>query len=269
MPVYDNSLLIQNSWVYQGDSLGPVTRETRQVLNADLKKRLVTDVRVGHREDLLICTILDPRFKLMNWSGCTEEMKADAEKFLRENYKMDWSPVAVAKQKLLLAAEDPAPEEAEAESNKMVEERRHARELLQKKGQPKVALMAGKRKRDVGGIASFMDTFLAEDDDDDEVEAEEVVPGEYEEVERYLRLPQIKLVDDVGNDQDILQWWKNHADKLPHLAKMARQFLALPASSAGPERLFRGAGLMHDDMRKQIKEGTLEMQLRVRVNCPL
>ena len=49
---------------------------------------------------------------------------------------------------------------------------------------------------------------------------------------------------------------------------MARQFLAAPASSASAERLFSGAGKMHDDLKKATKEGTLEMQLFVAANYP-
>jgi hypothetical protein len=44
--------------------------------------------------------------------------------------------------------------------------------------------------------------------------------------------------------------------------------LALPASSAGVERLFSAAGRLHDDLKKAIKEDTLSMQLEVKVNIP-
>ena len=63
----------------------------RKTLHGQNKTRFVTDEREGHREDNLICTILDPRFKLMNFNGCTAEMKADAESYLRENFMADWS----------------------------------------------------------------------------------------------------------------------------------------------------------------------------------
>ena len=42
-------------------------------------------------------TILDPRFKLMSFSGCTAEMKDLGETHLRSNYKAVWSHVAVTK----------------------------------------------------------------------------------------------------------------------------------------------------------------------------
>ena len=43
-------------------------------------------------EDLLISSILDPRFKLMDFQGCTREMKTLAERYLRDNYAADWAP---------------------------------------------------------------------------------------------------------------------------------------------------------------------------------
>lgn len=64
----------------------------RKCLYAENKSRFITNERVGHSEDNMICTILDPRFKLMNFNGCTAEMKSNAEFYLRENYKADWAP---------------------------------------------------------------------------------------------------------------------------------------------------------------------------------
>ena len=62
-----------------------------KILHGKNKTRFVTEEREGHRKDNLICTILDPRFKLMNFNGCTAEMKADAESYLRENFMAEWS----------------------------------------------------------------------------------------------------------------------------------------------------------------------------------
>ena len=88
------------------------------------------------------------------------------------------------------------------------------------------------------------------------------------EIERYLRLPQIPVIDPSGRDQDILDWWRHEAPDFPHLSKMARQFLSAPASSASVERLFSSAGKMHDDLKKNTSEETLESQLIVGLNLP-
>jgi hypothetical protein len=92
--------------------------------------------------------------------------------------------------------------------------------------------------------------------------------GDCDEVERYLRLPQIALHSAFGHDHDILYWWKQHTPDFPFLSKMARQFLASLASSAGLERLFSGARMMHDDLKKSTDELTLENQLLISMNFP-
>ena len=79
----------------------------RKTLYEDVKRRFVDNERDGHLEDLLVSTILDPRFKLMNFegvcymlvllkgstysclittlvSGCTHDMKMNAERWLKD-----------------------------------------------------------------------------------------------------------------------------------------------------------------------------------------
>ena len=75
---------------------------------------------------------------------------------------------------------------------------------------------------------------------------------ELDEFETYLNMRPAPVTT------DILAWWRNNEDKLPTLAKMFRQFLALPASTAGVERLFSGCGRMHDDFKKATQEKTLK-----------
>ncbi len=44
--------------------------------------------------------------------------------------------------------------------------------------------------------------------------------------------------------------------------------LSAPASSASVERLFSSVGKMHDDLKKNVSEETLESQLKVCLNYP-
>ncbi len=67
----------------------------RRKLYSENKRRFVDEERVGHKEDLLLSTILDPRFTLMIFPGCTNEMIEDAETYLRSAFRIDWSPSAV------------------------------------------------------------------------------------------------------------------------------------------------------------------------------
>jgi hypothetical protein len=52
-------------------------------------------------------------------------------------------------------------------------------------------------------------------------------------------------VQQVPLDTDPLMWWKQHVQEFPHLARMARQYLTVPATSASPERLFSSVELVH------------------------
>ena len=59
----------------------------------------------------------------------------------------------------------------------------------------------------------------------------------------------------------MLLWWKEKEAKWPNLAKMVKQYFAVPASSAGVERVFSAAGKMHSDLSKSAKDSTLEHSL--------
>ena len=71
------------------------------------------------------------------------------------------------------------------------------------------------------------------------------------ELNAYMRVQQ------VTNDTDPLIWWKQHQEEFPRLARMARQYLAVPASSASPERLFSSVGLVKSDLRGRLLDTTL------------
>ena len=94
-----------------------------------------------------------------------------------------------------------------------------------------------------------------------------------DDLEKYAALPV-----EANLDLDVLAWWKaRDHDKpadpasgrpagLPHLAKMAAQFLGRPATSAGVERMFSKAGKLHDDMKKGQEDDTLEHSLFAAAN---
>ncbi len=92
------------------------------------------------------------------------------------------------------------------------------------------------------------DAFLNEDEEEDE-EEDEIVVEKYTEVDQYLLLPQLS----ESMSFDLLAWWKNHSTMWPNLTKMARQYLALPATSDGVERLLSNGGKMHTSPRGSTK----------------
>jgi len=58
--------------------------------------------------------------------------------------------------------------------------------------------------------------------------------SEEDELDGYLSTPT------VVEKTDVLLWWKLNAEKYPRLAEMARDYLAIPATSAPVERAFSG-----------------------------
>ncbi len=71
------------------------------------------------------------------------------------------------------------------------------------------------------------------------------------ELNAYTRVQQVPL------DTDPLMWWKQHVQEFPRLARMVRQYLAVPTTSASSERLFISAGLVKSDFRGSLLDNTL------------
>ena len=95
--VYLNGKLMKEEIVKHED-LSSEVQHVRNILHSENNSRFKEKEREGHVEDLLISTILDPRFKLMNFVGCTSKTKSDAENYLRAAYEADWSPTAIARE---------------------------------------------------------------------------------------------------------------------------------------------------------------------------
>lgn len=83
-----------------------------------------------------------------------------------------------------------------------------------------------------------------------------------DEFDSYMSLPPLGLEP----DDCVLTWWTQHEAELPHLSRMARQFLAAQASSAAVERLFSKAGLVHTDLRKATSEEQMAHLLMASIN---
>lgn len=47
---------------------------------------------------------------------------------------------------------------------------------------------------------------------------------------------------EVDSDADPLEWWRCHQANFPRVAKLARQYLCIPATSAPSERVFSTGG---------------------------
>ena len=65
---------------------------------------------------------------------------------------------------------------------------------------------------------------------------------------------------------DLLEWWKGHETKYPNLARMAKQYLSMPATSAGVERLFSKAGKQYDNLSHNKSAESLQHSLMASTN---
>ncbi|KAK3234342.1 hypothetical protein CYMTET_55406 [Cymbomonas tetramitiformis] len=109
-------------------------------------------------------------------------------------------------------------------------------------------------------LVSFLED--SDDDEDNLVSSASAAPSTKveDEFKKYLSLPA------CDGNLDILEWWRGNSTELPNMVRMARQFLAAPASTAGVERTFSACGQMHSDLRKSVKEGTLQHSLMASIN---
>ena len=58
---------------------------------------------------------------------------------------------------------------------------------------------------------------------------------------------------------NILMWWKKHAVRFPYLSRLARRYLAMPATSASVERLFSVAGQVVSAKRARLDPSTVTL----------
>ena len=80
------------------------------------------------------------------------------------------------------------------------------------------------------------------------------------EIERFMSLPALK------QDQNTLLWWKRNAEEYPHLSKLAKTFLCIPATSVPAERVFSSAGLIVSSLRSSLSADNVDMLIFMNKN---
>ena len=66
---------------------------------------------------------------------------------------------------------------------------------------------------------------------------------------------------------DPLAWWKLHDSRFPRISKLARKYLAIPASSAPSERVFCRAKLIQQRQRWKLLPQRLEACIILKHNA--
>ncbi|CAM4847109.1 unnamed protein product, partial [Rotaria magnacalcarata] len=114
--------------------------------------------------------------------------------------------------------------------------------------------------------------FVDPEDDDRETfdGNESSTSNKGDELTKYLKMQ----IEDKFKTPNPLPFWKFYQDKLPNLAKIARRFFSIPATSAGVERQFSAAGVLINERRASLNPETVEDVLFVRsikkalMKCP-
>ena len=76
----------------------------------------------------------------------------------------------------------------------------------------------------------------------------------------------LPLEDSEGEENDPLLWWKKNQDVFPSLAKLARIYLAIPATSAPTERIFSRASLVINRLRSRLTPANARMAIFLKSN---
>ena len=113
--------------------------------------------------------------------------------------------------------------------------------------------------------------LLGDDADDDDIQSHTADKGPMEitetqirhELELYYKLPKMQMTGDP------LAFWKASVATYPILARLAKRFLAIPATSVKCERLFSTAGNIVTDLRNRLEPENLRALLFLNKNSDL
>ena len=84
-----------------------------------------------------------------------------------------------------------------------------------------------------------------------------------EEIQLYKMAPVIAI------DSNPLDWWKAHEQSYPHLAKLAKRYLAVQATSVASERVFSTAGDVVTAQRNALDPDNVNMLIFLKKNLKI
>jgi hypothetical protein len=199
--------------------------------------------------------MLDCRFRTVAWPGASSATRARGKRVLRRVFELQWS--VTLEEARLATEEEGEEEEAEAETERQT----HSGKKL-KTQQEKAARLGDARQESVSAVDFFGEPQQASVTPAAEATQDQLYGGKTaeQELQEYFTLPSLSMATNT------LHWWKANQKDFPRLARMAREFLATPATSACLERSFSAAGLAFDNLRQAMAEGNLEKLMWAKVN---
>lgn len=84
-----------------------------------------------------------------------------------------------------------------------------------------------------------------------------------EEVRHY------RAVQSLSLESNPLMWWKDNQNQFPHLAKLAKMYLGIPATSVPSERVFSTAGDIVTAQRASLSPDNVDMMVFLKKNFQL
>ena len=118
----------------------------------------------------------------------------------------------------------------------------------------------------------FDDCDFLDEDEPDEQDTSKAAAGALQRVavqgeyDAWLLVPEARVID-ANSPIDPLAWWKMHDGQFPTIAKLARKYLAIPASSAPSERVFSRAKLIQQRQRWNLLPQRLEACVMLKHNA--
>ena len=183
-----------------------------------------------------IASMSDPRLKTLDFPLVDEAWKEKAKAAFITQYEMNWAPPPESDHSDNTGPSEPEPEPAEA----------------------------SKPPPSMGSFTDFMAT-VSHLTKKTATETPPATPSpiaqpQKSEAERYLEEPAASM------KEDIFVWWGLNEERFPNLARMAAQYLGIPASSAAAERVFSLSGRLYGDLSQNMTARTLEERMFAKVN---
>ncbi len=86
------------------------------------------------------------------------------------------------------------------------------------------------------------------------------------ELQAYLSEPILVNCQGASSSTDPLKWWNTNRSRFPNVARVARIYLSIPATSVSSERLFSAAGVMMGTRRCSLKPQHVEQIVALHQN---